>query len=513
MKAISVETMKQLDARTIEAGTPGETLMERAGQGVFCELEKLRASYWSGCGLNRFSVLAGKGNNGGDAYVVARILAENGYAVKIFAVCAPEELKGAAAYHAEKARAKVPVEVCDTLPSEVFAQGTIVVDGLLGTGIKGTLKAPYDHIIGAVNASQRPVVAIDVPSGLDADTGEIATDAVKADLTVTMAQPKYGMVTRQGLAVCGRLRRVDIGVAPEEVDQAPGECEAVLIDDLYRFNERRPLLSHKKTFGQVYLIAGSREYTGAGMLAAGAALRSGAGLVRSAVPESIRHLISPPFDALIFDPVRDNASGCFTEEALDVLVQQAEQSDAVVIGPGIGTAPETCRCVRELLQTSAPVVLDADGLTMLANHREWAEREAPLIVTPHPGEMKRLLAGFGLDECDTAERREQACLLAEKADVWVVLKGFGTMLASPSGHWAVNVTGNDALASAGTGDILAGLLGGFLAQGLTPWEALTHAACLHGVVGETTEKGARAVTADDILQGIPATLKGISPFP
>ena len=245
----------------------------------------------------------------------------------------------------------------------------------------------------------------------------------------------------------------------------------------------------------------------------GAALRSGAGLVRCAVPESLRQLFCPPFDALIFNAVPDEGKGFFTEAALPDILEHSEESDAVVLGPGIGTADETCQCVRELLQVPVPLVLDADGLTILSRYPQWAKREAPLILTPHPGEMRRLLTGFGLEEHMSSPRHVQACTLAEAADAWVAYKGLGTIIAAPDQRWAVNTTGNDGLASAGTGDILAGLLGGFTAQGWPLWEAVSHAVCVHGLLGELAPNGTRSVVADDLLQTMPRVVKELTAFP
>jgi len=513
VKVVSVASMRALDERTIAAGTTGHVLMERAGRQVFLALHEFIATRLGPRHAQRIVVLAGKGNNGGDAYVVARLLAEaSRTAVTVCAVCPVGELKGDARRHAEALPASVPVVVCDELPAAARSPGTVLVDGLLGTGFSGPLRAPYDRWIRSVNDSGLPVVAIDIPSGLNGETGETQPEAVVADLTVTLAQPKAGLITENGLAHCGVMRCADIGIPPAFVERTAGCGEALFAADAAALLRRRPHASHKGTFGTVLVAGGSSLYVGAPFLAGAAALRSGAGLVTVAVPARARQAAQPPLAALIVRAMPDADTGLFgvaCAESLRVLLGDAR---AAVFGPGIGSCPEGETVLRMLLTSDRPLVLDADGLRLLARHPDCAPATAPLVLTPHPGEMRALLTGFGLERLLAARRTEQAMALAQRTRAFVVLKGLGTVIAAPDGRVAVNTSGTSGLATAGSGDVLAGLLGGLLAQGMAPWEALCLGVFVHGLAAELAPTGNRALVADDLLPLIGHAFRELSPF-
>lgn len=511
MKIISVQTMRDLDRWTIDSGVAETDLMARAAQAAFREILEFVEQRWALRHRARFLVLAGRGNNGGDAYVVARLLHECGEAVCLHAVSPTTDLKGAARHHAEQLPAGLPVHFGSEIAADWLIPGTVVVDGLLGTGIHGTVRPPYQGLIAQVNASALPVVALDVPSGLDADTGHADPEAVVADLTVTMAQPKRGLLTPSGLQYCGCLRCVDIGIPEHFVERAPASGTAVFSRDVAAILGRRPRDGHKGTFGHTLVVGGSTEYTGAPMLTAAAALRSGCGLATAVVPASTRALLHPPLQALILRPAEDGGTGFLCDESVADVAGAASRSTVAVFGPGVGNPEYALPVLEALARTDLPLVLDADGLRTLALAPELASREPPTILTPHPGEMRVLLRAVGKGRLENAPRQEQAVAFAKSANVWTILKGHGTLIASPRGEAALNTSGTDALASAGTGDVLAGLLGGFLAQGLPPREASWAAVFLHGLAAEIGPTAARPLVADDLLSLIPEALGRLSP--
>ncbi len=514
MKIISVNTMRALDRRTIQAGTPGEVLMDRAGTGAARVILAFVGRRLGPDHAIRFAVLAGKGNNGGDAWVVARRLAEAGAgAVCLYSVCPKDQLRGAARKHAEALPGSVPVSVCGELPDEALAPGTMVVDGLLGTGVAGPVRPPYDRLIAQVNAGGLPVAALDVPSGLDADTGTVASIAIQADLTVTMALPKQGLLTPAGIRHCGRLYCVDIGVPTAFVNEAPGCGEALFIEDIRKLVGRRPHDGHKGTFGHVLTVGGSRRYTGAPILAGIGALRAGAGLSTVLVPTSVRAVLPKGLAALIIHEAPDGNAGRFTPETVRALSMFCDRKQAVVIGPGIGRHEGTAAALDSVLGTDLPVVIDADALRFLGRFTaRLRRRRAATLLTPHPGEMRSVLTGLGKSELCAAPRVQQATETARSLNALVVLKGAGTVVARPDGEWVVNTSGANGLGSGGAGDVLAGILGGLLAQGMTPWDASRVGVFLHGLAAEFAPAGQRALTADDLTDLIGRAWQEITPF-
>ncbi len=512
MKIVNAETMQSLDKRTIENCAPGAVLMERAGAGaVKCLLQflndRIHPNHWQ-----RFAVLAGKGNNGGDAYVIARLLAEEcGKAVTVYAVCGRNELKGDSRLQAEKLPQKVDIQVIEELPPEAVSPGICIVDGLLGTGISGPLRPPYDRLISQVNASGCAVMAIDIPSGLDASNGEVATTAIQADLTVTMALPKAGLLTEKGRSYCGLLRCVDIGIPAEYSAEAKGCGEAIFAEDVRRLLTRRPPNSHKGMFGHVGIVAGSFKYTGAPLLTACAALRTGAGLVTMILPESVKPHVPLSYNAMIARAVPDKGLGYFSETGIDVLEEILEQVNCVAFGPGIGLWPDTVHALETILKNEKPVVIDADGLRVVADNPGLLKMNVPMVLTPHPGEMKRLLSSLGLAEYISSDRLMQAQKLAQAYDVYVVLKGQGSVLAGPEKEVAVNTSGSTALATAGTGDVLTGMIASCIAQGMPVWDAMRTAVFVHGYAGELAPTGERALVADDLPGLIGTVFQELSP--
>lgn len=511
MKTVTAAQMRELDASSIRSGIGGEVLMERAGAGTAVHIAEFVRRLVP-LHVRRFVILAGKGNNGGDAYVVARHLRMLFPAVEtvVVSVVPVAELHGETALNAQ--RLPTDITLLDDAGSEalVWLPGDIIVDGLLGTGFSGNLRPRYAQWIEAVNRSGMPVIAIDLPSGLDADTGEVATSAVRADLTVTIALPKTGLYRGRGPELCGQLRCVNIGI-PEEFIAAVESPMAISFaaDMLPRFG-RLPVDCHKNSRGRLTVFGGCCLYPGAPLLSASAAMYSGCGYVRLALPASTE-LSTSHSAALVVRHLHDDGIG-FSGEAVSGALTLLEQSDAVVIGPGIGRGSGLTAFLTPLLSSSLPAVIDADALNWIADNPSRYQRGGGHVLTPHPGEMRRLLTGYGLSEMLAADRPVQAKALAKATGATVALKGHRTVVCCPDGRISICGTGTPALAKAGSGDCLSGIIGTFLAQGMTPFEAAETGAFVHGLAAELSPCGMRGTTVDALIALIPAALREISPF-
>jgi NAD(P)H-hydrate epimerase len=511
MKIVSSLQMRELDNLTMKSGIPGTALMERAGTGAGEYILEFISSIHP-AHVKRFIVLAGKGNNGGDAYVVARFLSQKtDLPVKIFSICPMNELAGEAKLNAEKIPENVSCEFRKDLKAGDFQAGDIIIDGLLGTGISGMLRPPYENWIGTVNSSYLPVVSLDIPSGLNGDDGTIANIAVKADLTITIGLPKKGMLAGNGPSFCGRIRCVDIGIPLFLIEKIGSGMEMIFDADLRKFLGRLDMNSHKGAKGHVLVAGGSRQYGGAPFLSAEAALCAGAGLVTLAIPDNVQSLQKAL--ALIVRKLPDSGTGYFSTSSVQELMKLIEKSDSVVMGPGIGDETSVKEMMIAACNFDKPAVFDADALNVLSHFPDiLIKRKSPSILTPHPGEMKRLLKGFGLEYLLEAERPEQASGLAEKTNSIVVLKGNRTVIAAKGKPLSINSSGSPALATAGTGDVLSGMIGSFIAQGLAPFDASICAVFIHGLAGESGKFGMRGLTADSLIGLIPEAMKKISPF-
>lgn len=521
MKLVTVEEMRELDRRTIEEyGTPGEILMERAGQGVADVVRRLIE--FTGFVQPLVHVIAGRGNNGGDAFVVARVLSEHGIEVELWVAGASNEFQGDALKHFSKMTSEgVEYRVLpgkDEWDDAVFAPlgAEIIVDGLLGTGAQGTVRGPVAGAIQYINrqAPDALVVAIDIPSGLHAETGEPQGEAVKADVTVTMGLPKIGLTTPAARDYVGVVEVVDIGIPPEYIDDVPTGRRAELIHgrELRAVLPRRPRDSHKGTFGRVLVIGGARGYAGAVILAARAAVRSGAGLVTALVPDCIGDIVASGSVETMVNRGEETESGSLASVVWRSWRGRIDQFDAILVGPGMTRHQETLLLVRELVRESrTPLVLDADALAVFANQPDWfAKAHAPVVITPHPGELAML---FGQEIAEVqADREGMAEAAAKFTRATVVLKGAGTVVACPDHPNAVNLNGNPGMATGGTGDVLGGLIAGLIAQGLHPYDAARAAVYLHGRAGDQVAWRASqaGLTASDLVDELPYVFRELS---
>jgi ADP-dependent NAD(P)H-hydrate dehydratase / NAD(P)H-hydrate epimerase len=505
---VTAAEMRALDRWTIEHGTPGHVLMERAGAGAARVLrERLRRPRGPAI------VVCGRGNNGGDGFVVARHLRRARIPVEVWLVARPDEVKGDAARMLatwQRGRGRVH-ELTTADATEAFARrlgrAAVVVDALFGTGLNAPVTGLPATIIDLINASGAPVLALDLASGLSADTGMPLGTAIRATATATFGFPKVGQVIHPGVELTGLLAVVDIGIPPAAVTHIGPRVSLLEGQELGSLLRPRPRDAHKGSFGHVLVIAGSRGKTGAALLAAEGAARAGAGLVTLAVPASLQSVFEGRVRETMTAALPDDGAGgaeLGDGQALEALLTGR---DVVVCGPGLGVTPGTRALVAHLARHAAvPLVLDADALNAVAGTDLLHLRAGPTIVTPHPGEMARLRATR--TEGVQADRLGAARELAAAAQVVVVLKGARTVVASPDGGAAISPTGNPGMASGGTGDVLAGILGGLLAQGLTPFEAATLGVFAHGAAGDAVvaHRGEAGLLAGDLLPELPSTL-------
>ncbi len=490
MKVVTTEQMRALDARTIAAGTPVEELMERAGFVVARHASALLRQH----GGQSVLLLAGKGNNGGDAIVAARHLAAAGYRATLILLCRRAELTGAALFHSQKL---LGVDLHETTRADQWREiaenvaPTIVVDGLLGTGLNGDVREPYAAAIQFINETGRPVLAIDVPSGLDSDTGAARGGAVRADVTVTMALPKLGLLQPAAADHVGQLEVADIGIPAAFVAEVATQTEWLTAEDVRGLLPRRHRTAHKGDFGHLLVIAGSEGYTGAPVLCAHAAARSGVGLVTLAVPRNVYAIVAASCPPEIMPCSLDRVAGL-------------AGYDAVAIGPGLGREEETLRLALGWIdECRVPLVIDADGLNALARNPSAMNRiTAPLILTPHPGEMGRLVSRSAGEV--QSHRWEVARKFAADYNVVLALKGAGTVVTDKSGQLWINSTGNAGMAKGGIGDALTGIIGGLLAQKMSPLDATRAGVFLHGRAGDIAAErwGQRALLATDLIASL-----------
>ena len=509
MKLVTAAQMRELDRRAIqELGLPSLVLMENAGRATY---QVLRQEF---PGLKGpVAVLAGRGNNGGDGLVVARYLANAGEEVAVFLLASRDQLQGDARVNLEIA-ASLGIEIVEILGEEDLnplmhrlARASLIVDALLGTGLNAEVKGLLRTLIDKVNHLRVPVLAVDIPSGLSADTGQPLGVAMEARVTVTYGWPKIGQILPPGRDYVGRLWQADISIPPSLAQDLPVELAEA--QEMRQALPPRPFGSHKGTFGHLVVLAGSEGKTGAATLAGVGALRAGAGLVTMGIAASLNDILEVKITEAMTLPLPEAAGArALGVGALSPLLKFLEDKTAVALGPGLGTHPETRELVRQLVRhLPLPLVIDADGLNALAGQVAGLKEAAgPRILTPHPGEMARLL-GCTPKEVQ-ARRLEVALEVAADCRAIVVLKGAQTVVAHPEGKLSLNPTGNPALASGGTGDVLTGLIGGFLAQGLEPWTAARLGVYLHGLAADflAASQGPRGLIAGDLLTVFPQVL-------
>lgn len=511
MRLPTSEEMAALDRRAAEEfGISTLMLMEAAGRQVAAAASRMveRAH-------PRVFVIAGKGNNGGDGLVAARVLAAAGWRVTVILVAREADVSGDAAVNLSAARrAGVEISPLDStgVPGlrGVLAGADLIIDGLFGTGFRGPVVGVAAKAIEAMNASGQPILAIDIPSGVHGDDGAVDGPAVRADATVTMGLPKIGVVLPPGAEHAGRVWVADVGHPPRLIDGAGVRTALVTRAMVDAAVPRRRIDAHKGAFGRVLVVAGAVGYTGAAALCTLGALRSGAGLVTTAVPAAIYPIVASIIVEGMPMPLADH-EGALAPEAADQIRGLAAAADVVACGPGLSRLPGPTAVVRRLIaECPKPMVLDADALNVLAGSADALRgARAPVVVTPHPGEMARLLDAT----VDDIQRRrlDVARAAAQRFGVVAVLKGARTVATSAEGDAFVVPTGNPGMATGGMGDVLTGAIAGFIAQGLSPLDAAWVAAYLHGLAGDlaASERGPAGLLAREVADRLPSALRAV----
>ena len=505
MKAVTAAQMRRLEQVAVEAGVSFDGLMENAGRAVGDEV----AARLGKAAGSRVVVLVGPGNNGGDGLVAATRLAQLGAVVEAFVVAGNGDPAGKRPA-AEAAGVRVGTAMDESgirTMSRAAASADVVIDAVLGTGASRPIGDPLGRALAAVRQSGTPVVAVDLPTGMNADTGQFDPSGIRADATLMLANPKIGPVIEASNGHCGEIKVLDIGIPPGldsglEVEWLDKQLASSLLP-------ARPADSHKGTFGRALLVAGSPQYPGAALLATNAATRSGAGLVELATESSVYGLVVGAVPEAIYTPLAESDSRELdSSESARQVIDRAAAATSVLIGPGFGTSVQKSILTRILAKQAPdlpPLVVDADALNILAGTYLWWETlPQSTIVTPHPGEMARLL-----DQSTTevqADRLGAGKCAAEKWGVNVVLKGAATLIVSPAGRVRISPFVNAGLAKGGTGDVLAGLASGLLAQMPDrPFDAASLAVYVHGLAGEIarSSKGEIGMRAGDVINAIP----------
>jgi ADP-dependent NAD(P)H-hydrate dehydratase / NAD(P)H-hydrate epimerase len=514
IRVATASEMQGLDRRaTAECGIPSLLLMENAGAETAREI----LAAFPEVHRCRVVVLCGRGNNGGDGFVIARRLLGRGISVHTLLLARREDVRGDARINLEilEKLGAAPVEIGAggdlSSVQESIGSSDLVVDALLGTGAQGPARGLTAETIECVNRSGRPVVSVDIPSGLGADQPESPGPAIRATLTVTFALPKRSLLLFPAAAHAGTVRVVDIGIPRALWAGAPVDVALLEPADVMPAFPVRDPGAHKGTFGHVLVIAGSAGKTGAAALAGLGAMRMGAGLVTLAVPTSVHEILEIKLTEAMTVAVPETEARTVAREALDVLLSLAEGKDAVAIGPGLGTHPSTQALVRELVaRLRLPLVMDADAINAFAGMGEALRRAGgALVLTPHPGECSRLLG------VPRAEVLRDRIPIVQKAVVdlqlTLVLKMARTLVGHPSEGVAIVPTGNPGMATGGTGDVLTGLIAGMLGRGVAPPLAARAGAYVHGLAGDIAAErlGPEPLLAGDLLDCVPEAIRRV----
>jgi NAD(P)H-hydrate epimerase len=508
MKACTAEQMRAIDERAAsEYGMPTLLLMENAGRAVSERALRMLRKRKNSAAPPRVQVLCGKGNNGGDGFVAARHLLNRGARVECLLAGDPAEVRG---------DARVNMELLEKLglPVQPRAGGTaprldadLLVDALLGTGFRGEPRGPVGAMITAINEAGLPVLAVDLPSGLDADTGRPASLCVRATETVTFGLPKVGLLGYPGRALAGKLAVANISLPHPLLEHEALRAEWITSARAGPLWPARDPLAHKGGSGKLLVLAGSVGLTGAATLCCEAALRSGVGLVTLGIPASLNDALEVKLTEAMTLPLPETETRAHSPESLPIIRERLEGTAALAAGPGFGRHPRSGELLRALAaDCPVPLVVDADGLNLLSPARENTF-PAHCVITPHPGEIARLL-GTEVAAVES-NRLETAREAAARFGCVVLLKGPATVVAAPDGRLGINSSGGPALATGGAGDVLTGMVAACLARGLEPYEAAAAAVYLHGVAGDVAGErfGAPGAIAGDVVAAIPEALR------
>ncbi len=517
MKVVTAAEMRKIDHDTIEGiGIPGIVLMETAGSEIVRAIEHHYST------AKRIGIFVGKGNNGGDGLVIARQLAHTGCDVSIFLVSPADSFVGEARTNLDIAR-NLGMQIQENLTDDsTFIRNLkydLLVDAIFGTGLRGNVREPISDIINAINDLPIPILSVDLPSGLDADTGHPLGTCIHADRTGTIGLPKKGLLVHPGAELAGELEIVDIGFPQQVIDVQNIKVNWTTEENAAEWLPPRSSASHKGSYGRVLVVAGSTGMTGAAALTSEAALRVGAGLVTLAIPKSLNPILEVKLSEVMTLPLPETNEGSLAESAATLILEYAEKTKSVVaIGPGLSQHPETVALVHQLINDNHKsgiglrMVVDADGLNALSQSTELISllgEEA--VLTPHLGEMARLtnisIPSLAADRISTAEE------FAQKHGVNLVLKGAPTITSDPNGNIWINSTGNPGMATAGMGDVLTGIIAGLMTQNIPSESAAILGIYLHGLAGDIAAEsiGMHGLIAGDVLRSVPQAISSVTP--
>nr|HID58999.1 NAD(P)H-hydrate dehydratase [Desulfobacterales bacterium] len=511
MLVVTASEMQEMDRLTIESfGLSGLVLMENAGRAAvdvlfkrFPDIQRIK-----------IGIMAGRGNNGGDGFVMARYLAEKGVSVTVYLLAKTEDVKGDAATNLKLLHPlgikllEIPDESAFDAHKEDLLEHDIWVDAMLGTGLKSDVRGIFRDVIEFLNNLQRPILAVDIPSGLNPDSGKPCGICIKADTTVTFGFPKIGQVIYPGIEFAGNLKVVDIGIPSDVVHKVEPKQSIITKEMIASYFKPRLPETHKGGTGHLLVVGGSPGKTGAVSMTAKAAMRIGAGLVTLALPESLNHIMEAQLVEVMTEPLPETSSHILGVSAFNKIIKLLAGKKGLALGPGMGTNRSTRALVRRLIQAATvPMIIDADGLNCLVENIDILKRlKAPAVLTPHPGEMARLL---GIPISSVQENRISVARdFATEHQVYLVLKGARTIIANPQGMVFVNPTGNPGMASGGMGDVLTGMIAGLIVQGFSMDSAVQSAVYLHGAAADhlAQEMGEVGILATDIIERIPKVL-------
>ena len=522
MKVVTAQEMRQIDKQTIEKiGIPGIVLMETAATAVFRSIQK----NYPEC--RHVAVIIGKGNNGGDGLALARQLAHAGYNVQIVLVSPPESFTGDAVTNLQVAQ-KLGLSIIEILSEpelkkidKEILSCDLIVDAIFGTGLRDGINGYIKGVIDRLNSTKCPIIAIDLPSGLNADTGAVEGACVRAGRTVTLGLPKRGMFLYPGAETVGELEIADIGFPENVVKSQDIRVNWTQAYHVSNWIPPRPVCSHKGTYGRVFVLAGSTGMTGAAVLASQAALRAGAGLVTLGIPKSLNPIVETKLSEVMTTPLPETTEGSLALSAKPQILEFIERTASVLaIGPGLSQHPETADLIKNLVrEIDRPAVIDADGLNALAEggtdcptsrfklNNPLSSELSQTVLTPHPGEMARL-TGLSVRDIER-DRIGVAQKFAQEHGVILILKGVPTVIAHGTGEVWLNSTGNPGMATGGMGDVLTGLIAGLMAQGVSIPEAAVLGVYLHGLAGDISAEvtGMHGLIAGDVLEAIPEAIK------
>jgi NAD(P)H-hydrate epimerase len=514
---VTAQEMRAFDDSAINIfGIPGVVLMENAGRATFIEIQKHCKSKLKGL---KVAVVAGPGNNGGDGFVIARYLINHGAKVTTYLLAPRNKVRGDALINLRildlMGASIEEVEDSESLfrVSEFWKECGLIVDAILGTGLQSDVRSPVREAILLINECPGYKVSVDVPSGVNSDSGGIQGFAVNADLTVTYGFRKLGMTVYPGKQVCGNVQVIDISIPKAISERNPPLARYVNYPDINAyFDLRRKPVAHKGTFGHVLVIGGSPGKTGAPVMAARAASRIGAGLVTLAIPEALNQTLENKLTEEMTAPVGSDNRGHWNKDSSRDILELIPGKDCIVIGPGLSTTEFAQEIVEMiLLESTCPLVVDADAINCLINKTDILGRARnDTVLTPHPGEMARL-TGMPTGKIQ-ADRVTIARTFARNNNLWLTLKGAATVSASPQGEIFVNSSGSPWMASGGQGDALSGILGGLLAQGMEPLSAVPLGVFIHGSIADRmiADNRLRPVSAMDLIDGIPQYLSELA---